>query len=110
MGKVAIIKNLPEKMTFGTFMTVIRSKYSRYLWAYMQSEDFRKQITNGKTMSINQITTKMLDKIIVPLPDEGRIAEFTRFVFEIEKKIDDSQSKISALKKQRQIIIDNHFS
>lgn len=61
-------------------------------------------------MSINQITTKMLDKIIVPLPDEEIIDEFTKFVLEIEQKIDSSQSKISALKGQRQNAICNHFT
>lgn len=61
-------------------------------------------------MSINQITTNMLDKIIVPLPDEGIIDEFTKFVLEIEKKIDSSQSKTSVLKGKRQKAIFNHFA
>ncbi len=110
VGKVAIIKNLPEKMTFGTFMTIIRSKYHRYLWAYLQSDDFRNQITNGKTMSINQITTKMLDKIIVPLPDKVTIDTFTKFVMDIEKKIDSSQTIIASLKEQQQVVMNKHFS
>ena len=97
-------------MTFGTFMTIIRSKYNRYLWAYIQSDDFRKQITNGKTMSINQITAKMLDKIVVPLPDDSLIEVFTKHVLKCEKNIEQSQMKIASLKKKRLSIIDTHFN
>lgn len=99
-----------SSLSFGTFMTIIRSKYHRYLWAYLQSDDFRNQITNGKTMSINQITTKMLDKIIVPLPDKVTIDTFTKFVMDIEKKIDSSQTIIASLKEQQQVVMNKHFS
>lgn len=99
-----------SSLSFGTFMTIIRSKYHRYLWAYLQSDDFRNQITNGKTMSINQITTKMLDKIMVPLPDKVTIDTFTKFVMDIEKKIDSSQTIIVSLKEQQQVVMNKHFS
>jgi type I restriction enzyme M protein len=68
VGKIAIIKNLPEKMTFGTFMTIIRSKYSQFLSYFLVSDLFRDQIDGSETSSINQITKFMLDTIILPLP------------------------------------------
>lgn len=109
VGKAAIIKNLREKMTFGTFMTIIRSQYNRYLWAYIQTQDFKEQITNGKTMSINQITTKMLDKIMIPMPNETLLDEFAEYVIKVEKETDSSRSKISSLKLKRDTLITTHF-
>lgn len=70
VGKVAQIKDIPEPMTYGAFMTVIRSEYSDFLYLYFQSDDFRGQVSTGKSSTMNQITQNMLDKISVPFPDE----------------------------------------
>ena len=70
VGKVAMIKDIPEPMTYGAFMTVIRSEYSDYLFLYFQSNDFREQVSTGKSSTMNQITQNMLDKITLPLPDD----------------------------------------
>ena len=68
IGKTAVIKNLPEKMTFGTFMTIIRSEYNPYLYYFFKSKLFFEQFSNGGGPMINQITKYMLDdiKLIVP--------------------------------------------
>lgn len=68
VGKIAVIKNLTEEMTFGTFMTIIRSKYNQFLSYFFVSGFFRDQIDGSETSSINQITKYMLDAIVVPLP------------------------------------------
>lgn len=69
VGKVAQIKEIHEPMTYGAFMTVIRSEYSDFLYLYFQSKDFREQVSTGKSSTMNQITQNMLDKISIPLPD-----------------------------------------
>lgn len=69
VGKVAQIKDINEPMTYGAFMTVIRSEYSDFLYLYFQSNDFREQVSTGKSSTMNQITQNMLDKISLPLPD-----------------------------------------
>ena len=56
VGKVAQIKDIEEPMTYGAFMTVIRSDYSDYLYLYFQSKDFREQVSTGKSSTMNQIT------------------------------------------------------
>lgn len=68
IGKTAMINNLPEKMTFGTFMTIIRSEYNPYLYYFFKSKLFFDQFSNGGGPMINQITKYMLDeiKLIVP--------------------------------------------
>lgn len=47
VGKTAVIGVLPEEMTFGTFMTVIRGKSNAYLAWFFKSDAFREQIGVG---------------------------------------------------------------
>jgi len=70
VGKTATIKNLDEKMTFGTFMTVIRSPYNPFLSWFFKSNSFRNQINGGSNPMINQITKYMLDDITLALPPQ----------------------------------------
>ena len=77
VGKTAVIGDLPEEMTFGTFMTVIRSELNPYLSWFFRSEAFRDQIGVGENTMINQVTKYMLDAIRVPVPP---LAEQQRIV------------------------------
>ena len=71
VGKVAKIDNLPERMTYGAFMTIIRSQYNDFLFMFFQLPAFRQQLATAQTATINQITVKMLNdvKVIVPPMD-----------------------------------------
>ena len=76
VGKTATIPKLNEEMTFGTFMTVIRSQYNPFLSWFFISNEFREQITGGSNPMINQITRYMLDDVklnLPPLPEQQRI-------------------------------------
>ena len=102
VGKVALIKNLSEPMTFGAFMMIIRSKYYPYLMTYFQMDAFRRQISTGATTTINQITGNMLNKISLPLPKMADIIEFAAFVEQTDKSkvaIQASLDKLELLKK-----------
>lgn len=68
VGKTAPILNLPEPMTFGTFMMIIRSEFSPYLLWFFKTDEFKKQISGGENTMINQVTRYMLDEIKIPLP------------------------------------------
>ncbi|SOD78700.1 restriction endonuclease subunit S [Spirosoma fluviale] len=68
VGKTATIPNLQEEMTFGTFMTVIRSPHNPFLSWFFISDEFRNQINGGENPMINQVTKYMLDEVEVPLP------------------------------------------
>jgi type I restriction enzyme S subunit len=68
VGKTAPIEKLPEQMTFGTFMMIVRSNYNPYLLWFFKSLDFKKQISGGENTMINQITRYMLDDIVVSFP------------------------------------------
>ena len=102
VGKVALIKNLSEPMTFGAFMMIIRSRYYPYLMTYFQMDAFRRQIATGATTTINQITGNMLNKISLPLPNMADINEFATFVEQTDKSklaIQQSLEKLETLKK-----------
>ena len=86
VGKVAMIVNLPEPMTYGAFMTIIRSPYQAYMFAFFKSPAFRSQLTTSQTATINQITVKMLDEIKVALPPMELQQEFADKIEAIEKQ------------------------
>jgi type I restriction enzyme S subunit len=69
IGKTATIDDLNERMTFGTFMMIIRSDNNFFLKWFFKSDLFKHQITSGENTMINQITRYMLDKIVLSLPD-----------------------------------------
>lgn len=69
VGKTATIGNLDERMTFGTFMMIIRSESNFFIEWFFKSDLFKRQIASGENTMINQITRYMLDDIVIPLPD-----------------------------------------
>lgn len=84
VGKVALIDRLDEPMAFGAFMMIIRSTYYEYLLQYFKMPAFREQINTG-TATINQITSKMLDQVRLPVPNMEKINEFAAFVRQSDK-------------------------
>jgi type I restriction enzyme S subunit len=76
VGKTATIQNLDEVMTFGTFMTIIRSPFNQFLSWFFVTDNFKEQIGGGENTMINQVTKYMLDEVevpIPPLPEQKRI-------------------------------------
>ena len=92
VGKVALIKNIEEPMSFGAFMMIIRSQYYPYLMTFFQMPAFRAQIATGATTTINQITGRMLDNVKLPVPDKTELDNFISFIEQVDK------SKVVALK------------
>ena len=85
VGKVALIKDIQEPMSFGAFMMIIRSHYFGYLMTYFQMDAFRQQIKTGATTTINQITGRMLDDVTIPLPPMALVDQFAAFVEQTDK-------------------------
>lgn len=107
VGKVALIKDIEEPMSFGAFMMIIRSDYYPYLMTYFQMPAFRAQITTGATTTINQITGRMLDIVKLPVPDMDVINEFADFVKQVDKSkvavqksLDETQQLFDSLMQQ----------
>ena len=85
VGKVALIKDIEEPMSFGAFMMIIRSHYYPYLLTYFQMPAFRAQITTGATTTINQITGRMLDNVKLPVPEKTEMDNFSSFIEQVDK-------------------------
>ena len=103
VGKVALIKEVEEPMSFGAFMMIIRSAYYSYLMTYFQMPAFRMQIATGATTTINQITGRMLDAVKLPVPDADTINQFADFV----KQVDKSKVAIQAALDKSQLLFDS---
>ncbi len=102
VGKVALIKGLTEPMSFGAFMMIIRSPYYQYLMTFFQMDAFRQQIKTGATTTINQITGRMLDDVMLPIPDMEAVSAFSAFVEQTDKlklAVKESLEKLETLKK-----------
>ena len=109
VGKVAMIPKLYEEMTFGAFMTIIRSKYYDYLFTYFQLPAFRTQILAGKTSTINQITKKILDGIILPVPPLEVIEPFSELIKQSRKSKLELKENINNLEKTIKALMAKNF-
>ena len=78
VGKVAMIHALSERMSYGAFMTIIRSEYNPYLFGYFKTSAFREYLIQGKTTTVNQITVQMLKEIKLPIPPLSLQQEFAK--------------------------------
>ena len=101
VGKVAMIGKEKERMTYGTFMTVIKSEYNPILLYYFRSKVFRAQISKGENTMINQITKYMLNDVVVSLPTDtneiNRIANVLDALKEQCKTLQDNYTQTIAL-------------
>ena len=85
VGKVAKIPELSENMTFGTFMTIVRSDIYEYLFTFFQLDAFREQIKFQTAVAINQISLPLLASVKVPIPPKKLIDQFAAFVEQTDK-------------------------
>lgn len=102
VGKVALIPKLNEDMTFGTFMTIVRSEMYKYLFVFFQMEAFRRQIQFQTAVAINQISLPLLAGVTVPIPPIELQNQFAAFVEQVDKskfEVKQSLDKLETLKK-----------
>ena len=103
VGKVALIENDISNTTYGAFMMAISSKYYVYLFEYFRSQAFRRLISVGSTTTINQVTTRMLNSIVIPLPELDTINRFALYHSQINKLKSDVQKSID----ETQLLMDS---
>ena len=107
IGKSAIIPEGSEKMAFGAFMSVLRSKpiiNYKYLYYVWQSSKTKEMIKSESGMPINQITRKEFNRVIVPLPTLDEQKRIVTLLDSFEKLVNDYKdgipAEIEARKKQ----------
>ena len=109
VGKVAMIKDIQEPMSFGAFMMIIRSHYFGYLMTYFQMDAFRQQIKTGATTTINQITGRMLDDVTIPLPPMALVDQFAAFVEQTDKSKLAVQKSLEELELLKKSLMQQYF-
>jgi type I restriction enzyme S subunit len=71
IGKCAMIDETATGLTFGAFMSVYRSKHSRFIFHAFQAHDIQRQIHENIGATINQITNKDMNAFRVKLPPDA---------------------------------------
>ena len=109
VGKCCLIPKLNEQMSYGAFMTVIRSRYPYFLNGFFNSTYFLQQLTGTQTASVNQITTGMLNGYTVIKPSDTEENEFAEFVKLIDKSKFIVQQQIKDLQELLDSKMDEYF-
>mgnify|MGYP000895638092 CR=1 FL=1 len=109
IGKNITIDAQTEGCTFGAFMTVYRSKYSRFISHYFNSMLFESQSGSFGSSTINQLTITTLNSMLVALPPRGEqhaIADYldTKTV-RIDRIIEIIDAQITKLQDLRKSLI-----
>ena len=87
IGKSALIRNLPEPMTFGAFMAICKTPIYEYMFAYLQSDLFFGQLRDvSNTTTINQLTQNKFNDFLIPIPP---VKEQERIAFKISQLFQD---------------------
>lgn len=72
VGKSAFVSNINEPMTFGAFMAICKSEYSKWIYLFLQTKYYYNQLkkTSGTT-TINQLTQKAFNNFALPIAPEN---------------------------------------
>lgn len=110
IGKNCLITKEIEGMTWGVFMTMYRSPYSKYMYWLLNSPIFKSQSGLFLTSTINQLTVSTLENMVLPFTEnvneQQQIVSFldTKTSL-IDSLIEKTQRKIELLKEKRTSLI-----
>ena len=109
IGKNALIDERSSGLSFGAFMSILRSPYNDYLSKVLNSSLFDYQSGTFLTATINQLTTGNLGSFEIPFPSEderGGIANFLDHeTAKIDTLIEEQKTLIRLLQEKRQAVI-----
>ena len=110
IGKNALIDENSSGVTFGAFMTIFRSNSYAYLYFFLNSLVFKLQSGDFFTSTINQLTTGILNQILVPIPksisEQQQIASYLdEKTVEIDQFIKNKEGLINLLEEEKKAVI-----
>ena len=110
IGKNMTITKTLERVTFGVFMTIFRTKSIRFISYFLNSQVFKNQSGLFLTSTINQLTLNTLNNFLISFPTNEReqvqIADFLDHkTQQIDKLIAAEGRKIELLREYRQSLI-----
>lgn len=103
IGKCALIPELGEPMAFGAFMSVFRTKHSRFLFQAFNSEILKRQIDEHLGATINQITNRSLKSFEVKLPvDQDEEDAIALILADMDAEISALEAKLTKTREVKQ--------
>jgi type I restriction enzyme S subunit len=112
VGKAANIDKQNEGVTFGTFMSIVRSELEKYLFYFFNSQVFKAQTGLFSTSTINQLTSSTLNNMIISFPrdkhEQTAIADYLdQKTAEIDELITDKKCLLELYEEEKTAVI-NH--
>jgi len=95
IGKCALINKNAQGYAFGAFMSIYRSKFSKFIFYSFQSNIIQKQIDETMGATINQITNKNLDEFKIALPQLSEQTAIATVLSDTDKLIQALEKKIA---------------
>lgn len=109
VGKNARVESQDLGQSWGAFMTVVRSRFNPFLYWFFRSSAFDAERGNFSTSTINQLTSGILNRISLPLPDLDTQRRIADYLEEETAKTDTIITQCRELKelllKRRQVLI-----
>lgn len=109
VGKSAIVSSEFAGVTYGAFMSLLRSKLNRFIYWVLQSNLLPTVMAQFETSTINQLTQNDLRNLIVPFPPQAERVAMVRFLDRADRRIRRyiraKQKLITLLEEERQAII-----
>jgi type I restriction enzyme S subunit len=110
VGKNILLDENLIDSTFGAFMTIFRSEYANFISKILNSQIFKSQTGLYSTTTINQLTTSILNNIVVAFTkneiERNQIAEFLdKQTTQFDELIAISKVQITLLEEKRQATI-----
>lgn len=92
IGKNAYIDEGSAGHSFGAFMSIYRTRYSKFVFQFFQSKFFKDQVNQYLGATINQITTKSLNSFVISLPPIDEQDKITKILCIVDQKISKSRA------------------
>lgn len=110
IGKNALIDDRASNESFGAFMTIFRSENHEYLHYFFNSSSFKAQSGLFSTSTINQLTTGILNNIIISIPkaldEQLEVVNFIKVETDIiEKTITTIEKEITLVEEYKTALI-----
>lgn len=110
VGKSAFISKEYAGLTFGAFMSIVRSDLAKFLFYFFNSQIFKAQTGLFSTSTINQLTSDTLNNMFISIPSEKKeqtaIANYLdRKTAEIDALIADKKRLLELYEEEKTAII-----
>ena len=87
-------------LTFGVFMSVYRTKYSRFIMHAFRANDIQRQIHENIGATINQITNKDLKAFRVKLPPEEERNAIAAVLSDMDAELEALEQRLAKTRPQ----------